>query len=261
MADFLFKLGVTVLRPPVLSWFKFDVRGLDWVPTDGPVIIASNHISHMDPFALARTGLLLHPTRRYRFLAKAELFEKQPLAWAMRRLGQIPVDRGTAAASDSLRSAREALERGEAVVIFPEGTVSVTFVPMRPHTGVGRLALDSGAPVVPAGVWGTHRSMTKYRERDLSWRRPVTIDYGPPRVYTSDDGDAHAVTEAIFKRVIAEVVSARARYPEAPGPDDWWGPPAWPIERAGRWRPKLDKSMTPADALAEAHAAMAGGRD
>lgn len=261
MADFLYKLGVVVLRPPVVSWFKIDVRGLDWVPTEGPVILASNHISHMDPFALVKTGLQVRPKRRYRFLAKAELFEKQPLRWAMHRLGHVPVDRGTASASDSLHSAREALENGEAIVIFPEGTVSVTFVPMRPHTGVGRLALETGAPVVPVGVWGTHRSMTKYRKRDLSWRRPVTIDYGPPRVYTAEDGDAQAVSDAIFSRVIAEVVSARARYPDTPGPDDWWGPPDWPIERAGKWRPKLNKSMTADEALAEAHAALQGGRD
>lgn len=261
MADLLYKVGCAVLRAPVLSWFKADVRGLEWVPTDGPVIVASNHISHMDPLVLERTALLLRPKVRYRFLAKAELFDKQPLAWAMDHLGQIPVDRGSAAASDSLRSAREAIGRGEAVAIFPEGTVSLTFVPMRPHSGVGRLALDTGAPVVPAGLWGTHRSMTKYRKRDLAWRRPVTVDYGPPRVYTPDDGDAQTVTEAIWARVIREVVSARARYPETPGPDDWWGPPDWPIERAGRWRPKLDKSMTPEEALAEAHAAMAGERD
>lgn len=261
MADLLYRLGIVTLRPVVLSWFKIDARGFESVPVDGPVIVASNHISHMDPFALERTALLMRPKVHYRFLAKAELYEKQPLAWALRKLGHIPVDRGTAAANDSLRSAREAIAQGEAVVIFPEGTVSPTFVPMRPHSGVGRLALDTGAPVVPAGIWGTHRSMTKYRKRDLSWRRPVTIDYGPPRVYTPADGDAHAVTEEIWARVIGEVVSARARYPDTPAPDDWWGPPDWPLERAGKWRPKLDKSMTPAEALAEAHAAMSGERD
>lgn len=261
MPDLTYKVAVEVLRAPVLSRFKIDVRGLDHVPVDAPVIVASNHISHMDPLVLERTALLLRPKVRYRFLAKAELFEKQPLAWALRRLGQIPVDRGTSRASDSLCSARAAIADGQAVCIFPEGTVSVTFVPMKPHSGVGRLALDTGVPVVPVGVWGTHRSMTKYRKRDLAWRRPVTVDYGPPRTYTSADGDARTVTDAIFSRVIEQVVSARARYPETPGPQDWWGPPEWPADRAGKWRPKLNKSMSPAEALAEAHAAMMDGRD
>lgn len=261
MPDLLYKVGVAVLRTPVLACFKVDVRGLEHLPVDSAVIVASNHISHMDPFVLERTALLLRPKVRYRFLAKAELFERQPLAWAMHRLGQIPVDRGTAQARDSLRSARAAIDDGQAVVFFPEGTVSVTFVPMKPHSGVGRLALDTGVPVVPVGVWGTHRSMTKYRKRHLAWRRPVTIDYGTPRTYTHADGDARAVTEAIFARVIDEVVSARARYPETPGPQDWWGPPEWPVDRAGSWRPKLNKKMTSAEALSEASAAMHGGRD
>jgi len=255
MADTMYRTAVAVLNPMISHLFRTDVVGLHNVPLHGPVIIASNHISYLDPIVLGKAILKLRPKRRLRFLAKAELFEKQPLEWAMRNLGQIPVDRGTVSASDSLRSARLAIEEGKSVVIFPEGTISAAFVPMKPHSGVGRLALDTGAPVVPTGIWGTHRSMTKYRERDLARRRPATVDFGASRAYR--EGDPRSVTEDIMRRVVECVVSARSRYPEIPGPDDWWGPPQWPAERVGKWRPKLTKDMSREEALAAVAAALA----
>ncbi|MCC7077840.1 MAG: 1-acyl-sn-glycerol-3-phosphate acyltransferase [Acidimicrobiia bacterium] len=237
-------------------YFDESVSGLEHIPADGPLIVASNHISHLDPLTLCQVFWKNRPRRQLSFLAKQELFERQPLASVMRMGGQIPVARGTTAAKDSLSFARAALAAGRTVVVFPEGTVSVLFVPMRPHSGVGRLALETGVGVLPMGVWGTHRSMAKYRGRDIEPHRAVTIDIGAVRRYAPGDASASEVAADIMQAVIELVVSARARYPEAAAPGEWWGPPEWPAARAGRWRPKLDKSLSPEEALSVAQRAL-----
>lgn len=246
---------------PVLSeiwehYFDEDVQGLQNVPEHGPLLVASNHISHMDPITLCQVFWKNRPRRQLRFLAKRELFERQPLAWAMCQFGHIPVDRQSASASDSLHSARDALRMGKTVVIFPEGTVSLTFVPMKPHTGVSRLATDTGVAVLPVGLWGTHRTMSKHRDRNIVPHRPVTVNIGEPRRYTTADGSQEEVAAAIMDEVVTLVDRARSRYQDVPGPDDWWGPPKWPLEQAGKWRPRLDAGMTPQEALAEADRAL-----
>lgn len=250
----------SLIGPPLSSvwsrYFDEDVVGLEHIPESGPLIVASNHISHLDPITLCQVFWKNRPRRQLNFLAKEELFAKQPLKSLMRITGQIPVARGSSSAKDSLVHAREALNDGRTVMIFPEGTVSVLFVPMKPHSGVGRLALETGVGVLPIGVWGTHRTMSKYRERDIVAHRPVTIDIGPVRRYGTGDGSARDVSEDVMSAIVGLVESARTRYPERPAVDDWWGPPDWPLEKAGHWRPKLDKSMQPDEALAEAARAL-----
>jgi 1-acyl-sn-glycerol-3-phosphate acyltransferase len=237
-------------------YFDETVSGLEHIPETGPLIVASNHISHLDPITLCQVFWKNRPRRQLNFLAKDELFVKQPLKGIMKATGQIPVARGSSSAKDSLVHARAALNEGRTVMIFPEGTVSVLFLPMKAHSGVGRLALDTGVGVLPIGIWGTHRTMSKYRERDVVAHRPVTIDIGPVRRYGTADGTPRDVAEDVMSAIVGLVESARARYPESPSPGDWWGPPEWPADKAGRWRPKLDKSMGPDEALAEAARAL-----
>lgn len=257
MGDPVYTGVAGALRPFVAQLFRLDVRGAEHIPLDGAVIVASNHISHADALIGGLMGLRMRPSRHFRWLGKAELFEKAPLKWVMNGARQIPVERGTSSAADSLRAARASLAEGEAVWVFPEGTISVTFVPMRAHSGVARLALDTGVPVVPLGFWGAQRTLTKFRKRELKRHRPVTIDVGEPMAFR--DGEPQQVADEIMEAICGLVDRARLRYPEAPGPDDWWGPPEWPAERAGRWRPKLDKSMSAAEALAEAQRALREG--
>ncbi len=257
MGDPVYTGVAGALRPFVAQLFRLDVRGAEHIPAEGAVIVASNHVSHADPLVGGLMGLRMRPPRHFRWLAKAELFEKAPLKWVMNGARQIPVERGTSSAADSLGAARASLVAGEAVWVYPEGTISVTFVPMRAHSGVARLALDTGVPVVPVGFWGAHRTLTKYRKRDLKLHRPVTIDLGEPLRFR--DGKPQEVADEIMAAVCGLVDRARGRYPETAGPDDWWGPAEWPAERAGRWRPKLDKSMSAEEALAEAQRALREG--
>ena len=259
----------TLVGRPVSAWisrhFDLDVHGADRLPASGPYVIASNHVSYLDPLALAQLVYTERDRQQVAFLAKRELFDKKSLGWFMRGCGQIPVDRQSAQASDSLRSARAALADDAIVVVFPEGTISLTLVPMRAYTGVARLAVETGVPVVPVGLWGTHRSMAKYRERAIVPHRPVTVEIGRPKIWSPSGGDVGEVAQRIMDDVVDCVDAARSRYPDVPGPDDWWGPPEWPRDRAGRWRPTLSpreaRDLQPDEVLAEAHRAMLEGGD
>src|SRR4051812_39403854 len=139
-----------VLTPLLRFFFRVRVEGIEHVPRKGGVILASNHISFCDSIFLP---LILR--RRVTFVAKAEYFEDPKTAWFFRAVGQIPVKRGGGSASArALESAREVLEAGGVFGIYPEGTRSPDGRLYRGHTGVARLALQTGAPVVAVAMIG-----------------------------------------------------------------------------------------------------------
>jgi 1-acyl-sn-glycerol-3-phosphate acyltransferase len=172
--------------------------------------------------------------RRIRFLAKAELF-KNPVLGALLRAGhQIPVYRGTADSSGALSAAVDALREGECVTVFPEGTISEDFEPMRGKSGTARLAQASGVPIVPIGLWGTHRLLTKGRKPHLQWGIAQVAVVGAP-VHIAEDDRPREATLRIMDAITDCVARARAIYPEHPESDDdtwWWRDP----ETAGAHR-------------------------
>src|SRR4051794_21471630 len=143
-----------VLEPAIRLWFRLSSTGQRKIP-DGPVILAANHRSFLDPFVI---GVCLR--RPIYFVAKQELFRNRLQGWFLNCLGAFPVRRGESD-EDSVRTSLELLERGQAVVIFPEGTRIRSGSLGKPRRGVGRLALESGAPVVPVAVTGTERVRSK----------------------------------------------------------------------------------------------------
>lgn len=169
-----------------------DWHDQDKVPAQGGVIFVSNHISHFDPLVLGH--YLIWSGRWPRFLGKVEIFTSPWLGWLARGCGQIPVDRGSARAVDSLAAAETALRKGKAIAIYPEGTVTSDpdGWPMTGRTGVARLALDTGVPVVPIAQWGAQEVMPRTRKlprirRDTVFQvrcgDPVPLDdlvAGPP---------------------------------------------------------------------------------
>ncbi len=258
MRDWLYLVTEGLLTPVVRYLFRFDVEGVDRIPKDGPVLLASNHLSPFDPIVYGKVGLNLKPKRYPRFMAKAELFQKQPLSWCLGKMHQIPVYRGQRSVRESMDAARAALTEGEFAIIFPEGTISPLFVPMKPHSGVGRLARDTGVPVVPAGLWGTQRVWPGYRsQRDFSPRHPLTITFGAPVRYASTDRPA-VVARDIMSRVVECVEVSRERYPRSENEDPWWEVEKWPTARAGHWRPKAISGMKDEEVLAAAHEALYG---
>jgi len=179
-----YRFAIAMLKPLCLLLWRRESSGLEHLPRHGGLILAANHISHLDPIALC-DHVLYDLGRAPRFLAKSTLFEGRGLvATVMRGADQIPVHRHTADASKALDAAVEALARGETVVLYPEGTVSrdPDKWPMAGRTGVARLALLSGAPVVPLAQWGSQEILDSYRSKGVHPfpRRTMRFRLGPP---------------------------------------------------------------------------------
>jgi 1-acyl-sn-glycerol-3-phosphate acyltransferase len=160
-AGFWIRLCVVLLFPFDSLLYRMRWRHLERMtpPSDGGVIIAMNHVSHIDTVLMAR--FVWESGRVPRFMIKASVFTKPIIGRIMTGAGQIPVHRGTTDAAKSLRDAVTALERGEAIVIYPEGTISKDPAqwPMESKTGIARLVLLSpDTPVVPVGQWGSQKN-------------------------------------------------------------------------------------------------------
>jgi 1-acyl-sn-glycerol-3-phosphate acyltransferase len=215
----------TVAKTAFYPWLRFGLRwtieGEEHIPTHGPVLLASNHISYLDPLTLAyvadRRG------RRVRYLAKAELFDKQPLGTLLHATHQIPVQRGTSDAVQALAAAIETVERGECIAVFPEGTISMDLEPMTGKSGTARLAQHTGVPVTPIALWGTHRILFKGRSPSWQWGVAETAVVGAP---VTIDPNAHVrdATQQIMDAIRACLRRARELYPQRPsdGEDAWW---------------------------------------
>jgi glycerol-3-phosphate dehydrogenase (NAD(P)+) len=158
-----------LVEPSILVYFRLRRRGRRHIPK-GAVILATNHRSFLDPFLI---GLSARGPVYY--MAKQELFRNSLQGWLLNRLGAFPVCRGESD-PEAVRTALELLERGRAIVIFPEGTRIRSGSLAPPKRGVGRLALASGAPVVPVAVVGTERARRGWRIRPVK----VQARCGPP---------------------------------------------------------------------------------
>jgi 1-acyl-sn-glycerol-3-phosphate acyltransferase len=219
--DAMYVFARSALYPPLHWGIQWTIDGDHLIPVRGPAILASNHVSYLDPLVLAY--LADKRKRKVRFLAKAELFEKGLLGPILRGAHQIPVKRGTADAASSLDAAVDALRKGECVTVFPEGTISLDLDPMAGKSGTARLAQQSGVPVTPIGLWGVHRIM--FKGRKPVWRTGVaeTISVGPPLTVAPDE-DVHEATDRIMAAICRQVARAREIYPQSPEPgeDAWW---------------------------------------
>lgn len=155
--------------------FRIRVENVEAVPGDGPVILASNHLSVSDSFFLP---LVLK--RRVTFVAKAEYFDNWKTAWFFRAVGQIPIRReGGEAAEAALEAARGVLRSGGVFGIYPEGTRSPDGRLYKGRTGVARLAVDCGVPIVPVAMIGT-RDAQPIGKIMPKFFAPITIKFGQP---------------------------------------------------------------------------------
>ncbi len=184
-------LARAVLQPFFLVYFRMKRIGMEHVPQDGPVIIASNHRSFMDPWVI---GMMLR--RPVYYVAKTELFRHRLAAWFLSSLGAFPVDRGNGD-RDAMDAARRILERGDVVVIFPEGTRTRPGALGPPKRGVGRLSLETGAPVVPVALIGTEAIRRGWRIRP----HKVRIRAGRPLRYPQVDNPSPALARAVTERI------------------------------------------------------------
>src|SRR5438067_9717943 len=172
--------------------------GREHIPDEGPVIIAANHRSFLDPFVIGTMA-----RRPMYYVAKEELFRRRWLAWILNALGAFPVRRGMGD-EDTIKTTKEILARGDIVLIFPEGTRTRPGSLGKPKRGVGRVALETGAPVVPVAVIGTEDVRRGWRIRPRKVRiragRPLRF----PRTEDASPGLATAVTERIWPCVMLQ---------------------------------------------------------
>jgi len=188
-----------VLTPLFLTYLRMKRMGREHIPAEGPVILASNHRSFFDPFIIGTM------TRRpVYYVAKKELFAySRLLGWVLNALGAFPVDRG-AGDQDTIDTAKAILDRGEIVLMFPEGTRTRPGSLGKPRRGVGRLALETGAPVVPIAIIGTEdiRRGWRFRPRKVRLRAGRALHF--PRVENASPALAGAVTDRIWPMVMLQ---------------------------------------------------------
>jgi 1-acyl-sn-glycerol-3-phosphate acyltransferase len=174
-------LCIAILEPVLLLVTRRRWIGGEHVPEKGGCVMAANHISHLDPLTFAHFAYA--HGRLCRFLAKAGLFDAPVVGRIVRSAKQIPVFRMTTDASQSFTAAVAAVRAGECVVVYPEGTITrqPDLWPMTGKTGAARIALASGAPVIPVAQWGVQRILAPYAKTPkLFPRKLVTVSAGPP---------------------------------------------------------------------------------
>jgi 1-acyl-sn-glycerol-3-phosphate acyltransferase len=191
-----------VLTPILRFLFRVRVEGIENVPKDGPCILASNHVSFSDSIFLP---LVLK--RRMTFVAKAEYFDDPKTAWFFRAVGQIPIKReGGSASQRALDSAREVLEDDGLFGIYPEGTRSPDGRLYKGHTGVARLALQTGAPVVAVAMVGTREAQPIGQVKPNVFM-PITVRFSEPMTFEryADRADEPLVLRQITDEIMFEL--------------------------------------------------------
>lgn len=214
------RLTAVLVKPPLRLLTRQDWRGAQRIPHDSGVIIVANHLSHADPLVLAH--FVYDAGRWPQFLAKQSVFDVPVLGWLLRRLRQIPVRRGTPDAGVALDAAIAAVAGGDAVVIYPEGTTTrrPDLWPMRGRTGVARLWLATGMPVVPVVTWGPHEIRDP---RTGKWRlrphQPVTVAAADPVDLSWYAGaeltasNLQAITDLVMSRLTLLLAEVRGETP------------------------------------------------
>lgn len=206
---------------------RLDYRGVDNIPASGPVVLAVNHTSYVD---FIEIGLLARRAGRWpRYMMKAELRENRIVGFLMKHCRAIGVDRGHG--GESYHEAVDALRAGEAVVVYPEATISRSFELKEFKSGAARMAIEANAPIVPVAIWGAQRIWTKGKvARRLGRSKlPIVIAVGPA---VRPDGAADAVTARLRVAMAESLADAQRGYPAPQGQ-------AWVPHRLGGTAPTL----------------------
>ena len=217
-----YRATVLTVLPLLRVLLRRDWRGGEHLPRSGGVVAVTVHASNLDPMTFAH---FVHGHGRVmRFLAKSSLFRAPFLGALLRSAEQIPVHRGTDDALQAFTAAVGAVRAGQLVAVFPEGTLTrdPDLWPMRGKTGAARIALATGAPVVPIGQWGAHQVLPRYTKRlRLFPRKTVHVWAGPPvdlddlRARTVDADVLREATDRIMAALVAIVAEQRGQAPPA----------------------------------------------
>ncbi|MGC4892815.1 lysophospholipid acyltransferase family protein [Micromonospora sp. DT31] len=228
-APLLWRGAQTLARAAVGLLGRLEVTGdVPDALRRGPLILAANHISPFDPLVLAAACRARRVAPR--IMATGGLFRAPVVGALMRHAGHIRVDRGTAAVHRSLEAAADALAAGSVVLVYPEGRIGIApgMWPERGRTGTARLALASGATVVPVAQWGSHevlpyrapRGMLRGLARALARRPVIRVHFGDPvplhDLPRNSPGGARQATDAIIDAITDALAPLRPDEPDQP---------------------------------------------
>ena len=202
-----FNIAVPLLKPTLLATTKHTWIDGEKIPATGGCILVLNHVSHVDPLTAAH--IVYDHGRKPRYLAKSGLFKNKALGYFLRAAGQIPVERLSKNAKGAFDAAVAAVEAGECVVVYPEGTLTrdPDLWPMQGKTGAARIALETGCPVIPIGQWGAHDLLYPYAKKPhLFPRTQITMKVGDP--VPLDDLRAQAHTNEVINEATARIMDA-----------------------------------------------------
>jgi glycerol-3-phosphate dehydrogenase (NAD(P)+) len=185
-------LAHLTLKPLIIVFFRLLRHGRRHIPRHGGVILASNHRSFLDPFAIGCCTW-----RPVYFMAKQELFDRRLIGWLLNALGAFPVRRGESD-EQAMETARVLLERGEVLVLFPEGTRIRRGALRRPRRGMGRLALETGVPIAPIAIAGSERARRGWLIKPVRVRLRVGRALTFPRVESPSPRLAAEVSERVW---------------------------------------------------------------
>ena len=217
-----FKFIEAICRPLLVVLVKRDWRGMQNVPREGGVIVVANHYSFFDPISVGH--FLVAAGRTPRFLAKAGVFKQPTLGKLFRAAGQIPVYRESRDAALAFKDALAAVERGETIIVYPEGTMTKdpNLWPMVGKTGAARIALRTGAPVLPIAQWGAQEVFAHYSKKpDFFPRKTLKVTAGKPIDLRAEFGPEvtsealRTATEHIMDVITGMLAELRGEQPPA----------------------------------------------
>lgn len=228
-------IGFALGLMKTMRW-RVNASGVEHIPLNGPAVIATNHVGYLD---FVFVGAAARERKRLvRFLAKAEVFDHKIAGPLMRGMKHIPVDR-FGRASQAIDDSVDALRRGEIIGMFPESTISRSFVPAAGKTGAARMAMGAGAPLIPGAVWGSQRILTKGRPKNFQRSIDIDVAIAEPIAYEPDE-DPEKVTLRLMERIEELVDRQQRNYRQQPaGPDDAWWVPA----HLGGAAPTVEESL------------------
>ena len=231
-----FAFCVAVVRPLMLLATRRDWRHGDRLPATGGCVLVANHISHLDPLSYAH--FVYDNGRLPRFLAKAEVMDVPVLGAILKSAGQIPVYRQSRTASESFRAAVAAVQKGECVIVYPEGTITrdPDLWPMVGKTGAARIALSTGAPVVPTAQWGAQHILPPYTKKPhLLPRKTIHVRAGDP--VDLDDLRDQPLTPGVLReasdRIMASVTTLLEEIRQERAPGSRFDPATMHVPRTG----------------------------
>jgi 1-acyl-sn-glycerol-3-phosphate acyltransferase len=218
--DLIYPAVIAAARAWVkLGDVRIDLTGLENIPTEGGALVAINHLSYIDYVLAGYPGA--ERGRLTRFIAKREVFDHPIGGPVMRSFHHISIDRTSG--REGMRVAAEKLRQGELVGIFPEGTISRSFLIKELKSGAVRIAANAGVPLIPIVLWGTQRILTKGQKADFSRHRTIGIEVGEPMHPTAADPTAEtAELQARMEQMLDRLIRKHPAEEQPPG--SWWLP-------------------------------------